>query len=74
MSFSHAVRQISVYFTRTFGNRYGYEYELVLIYENVAPGISFWTAITNKVLFRPISNYKPNFAADLQNVPKIVSP
>ena len=42
--------------------------------ENVALGISFWIAIRNMVLCRLISNYKPKYTADLQNVPIIVSP
>ena len=74
MSISHTVRPISAYFTKTFGNLYGYEFLLVLIYENVAPGISFRTVIANKVLCRLILNYKPNYAANMQNVPKTMSP
>ena len=74
MSFSKTVRRILAEFTRTHVNLHGYEFVLVLIDGNVAQGISFWIGFTNIVLCRLISNYKPKYTADLQNVPIIVSP
>ena len=74
MSFSKTVRRILAEFTRTHVNLHGYEFVLVLIDGNVAQGISFWIGFTNIVLCRLISNYKPKYAANLQNVPIIVSP